>query len=236
MESYLVSSLFHRSLSKWYSCSDYQDTDTFPVSDFFTPLSLLLTQVFKQHSFQHVLLIATDGRVCSVKSMDDPSPESFKIRRYMKIDNRSSLSNLSHVISFLYQLLSIDMEENSISILDTMGLLTFVSNFIQENDLDASEWNKLIRRCLWGVPGFVKDRVKGWKEIRDTILDQFLNKETMKEQEALQFHETMLEHLASCQRMIQRLSDTIGMQDERISWLEEKLVMSCQNKNNLAEE
>jgi len=221
MEAYLMTRLYHHAVTRWYS--DYRERDDkVPIQEFSTALSSLFISIFKHYSLQSILLVASDGKISSVKTMTDPTPLLFKTRRYMKIDNTSSIASISNVISFLYQLLSIDIEQHSISLLDLSGLLQFTIHLLMENECDTTEWMRVIKRHVFGIPPFALNYESEWKEMRDRMLNQLVDHKDLSEIERLNHHEILLEKVNACHRMIQTLLHTISLQDERISWLEQE--------------
>jgi hypothetical protein len=216
MEAYLMTRLYHHAVTRWYSVHRDRD-DKVPIHEFSTALASVFVSIFKHYSIQSILLVASDGKITSVNTMTDPAPLLFKTRRYMKIDNKSSISSISNVIAFLYQLLSIDIEERSISLLDLSGLLQFTIHLLMENECDTTEWTRVIKRHVFGVPPFALNDEVEWKEMRDRMLNQLVDPS---ETERLNHHDLLLEKVNACHRMIQTLLNTISLQDERISWLE----------------
>lgn len=216
MEAYLMTRLYHQAVTRWYT--EYRDRDdTVPIQEFSSALSSVFISIFKHYSLQSILLVASDGKITSVKYMTDPAPLLFKTRRYMKIDNKSSIASIANVIAFLYQLLSIEIEQHSISLLDLSGLLQFTLHLLMENECDTTEWVRIIKRHLFGIPPFAVHYETEWKEMRDRMLNQMVNPSEI---ERLNHHDLLLEKVNSCHRMIQTLLNTISLQDERISWLE----------------
>lgn len=225
MDAYTVTRLYHTALLQWFESTHFQsELDLCPFSDLTSPLSSLFIPVFKNHPFQNILLLASDGRVCSVKSMEEPAPDTFRIRRYMKIDNRSSISSISSVITFLYQLLSIDSESKHISVLDLIGLLKFVQNFILENEAESVEWMRFVRHHLFGAPPFLRDRTSLWKPLRDKVISDMMERDASSE--SILHYEQTLSKFNTCYKMIEQLQGQITFQQERISFLEQVLMDS----------
>lgn len=224
MEAYLCTRLYHQAITKWYTTYRERD-DRIRITDFSTSLAALFVSIFKTYSHQVILLVASDGRITSINTMTDPAPVSFRTRRYMKIDNKSAISSIHHVIAFLYQLLSIEIEQDTISLLDASGLVQFTMNVMMENECDSTEWTRFIQKQLFRIPPFVSDREQEWKTLRDMLLNQVADHKDLSEIERIQHHETLLEKVNACHRMIQTLTQTITLQEERISWLEEKMIL-----------
>ena len=221
MEAYLMTRLYHQAVTRWYT--EYRDRDdTVPIQEFSTALSSVFISIFKHYSLQSILLVASDGTISSVKTMNEPAPLLFKTKRYMKIDNKSSIASIANVISFLYQLLSIEIEHHSISLLDLSGLLQFTLHLLTENECDTTEWNRVIKRHLFGIPPFALHYETEWKEMRDRMLNQVVDHKDLSEIERLNHHDIVLDKVNACHRMIQTLLNTISLQDERISWLEQE--------------
>ena len=233
METYLLSKLYHTTLLQWYKSEHSSDTDLFSIQDLFTPLSSLFIQVFKQYPSHHILLLSSDGKVSTINTVTDPTPELFRSRRFMKIDNKTSISSIHNVITYLYQLLSITVENKMIDVLDMIGLVQFVIYFIMENDVDATEWNKITKKYFFSTPPFLIQRSSLWKEVRDPILKKYtepikeedidINLKNVSQYEAqlLLTQETLLTKLGACHSMISKLCATIEFQDDRITILEE---------------
>ena len=217
MDVYMICRMYHQSLLQWWKNKEDEDDIYIPLKDI--PISSFFTNVFKQFPPQ-ILLISTDGRIGFLSKMDDPTPPDFKIRRYMKMDN--SFLNVSNVLPVLLQLLSITIEDDSISIFDFIGFIQFIISLQTENSHInfSSELTSYLRNQFYNGPDFCKN----WKKMyRDPILNQFFQfkeKEEKEEKEELNSQITLLEHIQSCHNMIHKLSATLTLQDERISWLE----------------
>lgn len=97
---------------------EYQDVN---VNTNEIMLDDLFMVIFKSVPVHHVILLSLEGKMTHVPSMNDPTPDSFRTRHFMKIDNRTYMSSITNVIRVLYQLLSIDME--NMTILDLIGLV-----------------------------------------------------------------------------------------------------------------
>ena len=220
MEAYLLTHLYHRSLSIWYETITYRDA-TLLLSEFSTALSPLLLHLCSQFPVHHVLLLSSDGRIHCAKHMDEPAPPDFRVRRYIKINNTISASSVSHIISYIYQLISIEPDGNTISLLDAIGLIQFVLHLITEHDIDTSEWTKLIRKHLFGIPPFALSYKVEWKKLRNHMLRSIVQPSRVLEVEQLTNQEEMLQRLSSCYHIIETLHNTIQLQEERITWLEE---------------
>lgn len=213
MDVYIICRMYHQSLLQWWK--NKEDDIYIPLKDI--PISSFFTNLFKQFPSQ-ILLISTDGRIGILSKMDDPTPPDFKIRRYMKMDN--SFLDLSNILPVLLQLLSITIEDQSMSIFDFIGFLQFIISIQTENSHInfSSEFTSYVRNQFYNGPDFCNN----WKKIyRDPILNQFFEyKPEQEEKKELDSNISLLEHIQACHRMIKKLSDTLTLQDERISWLE----------------
>lgn len=220
MDSYSVCRFYHSALLTWWNdTKEHTRPDIIiPVNDI--PIASLLIPLFKSYPPSHVLLLSIDGRIGSITRLDDPAPPSFRTRRYMKVENKSSITSIKNVIQVLYQLLSIDIEEQKLSLIDFLGLLQFIINVQTENvtvDVSSVELFTWIRKQFYEGPDCFKHIELDWrKEYRDPIISIFYDQRKL-----ISTYESNLERLNSCYRMIGRLSETISLQDERISWLEE---------------
>jgi len=211
MESFLLSSLYYQCLHVWYQ--KHRDSeDYFHLADFQTTISSLCVAILKQHPYNTIVLIASDGRVTHVSTMNDPAPDTFKTRRYMKVDNRSSLITISTVLTYLFQLLSIDTEDQKLSILDAIGLVQFVIWLLLENEIDASEWSKMVRNHLFRVPPFIGDKTLVWKEVRNQVLKTFLDKEQRTEPDGV--NEAFVQQMESMQSLVTDLRSMVMLQRE----------------------
>ena len=219
MDSYSVCRLYHQALTLWWEDTDNKDY-MIPIKD--VNLSSILIQLCKQYPPNVILLLATDGRITTISKLEDAPPPDFRVRRHMKIDNRSSVASIKNVINVLYQLLSMTIEDNHISLLDFIGLLKFLILVQTENssiDYSSTEIIMYIRKQFYDTPDFLKSTTINWKKLyRDPLLDQFY--QTYQERNYLTSHANMLDKIQSCHRMIEKLCATISLQEERISWLE----------------
>ncbi len=171
--------------------------------------------IFKSVPTHHVILLSLDGKMTHVPTMADPTPESFKTRRFMKIDNRTSLSSVKNVVRVLYQLLSIDAGD--MTVLDLIGLVQFLMSFVSENThvmIDSCLIFSYIKKCLFHGPSFYSNDWK--KKIRDPVLSEYYDSVDHTDR----VHESMLQRLDACHRLIQTLCDTLTLQDERIDRIE----------------
>lgn len=212
--------MYHQSLLQWWK-KEGSDI-SIPLQNI--PFSSFFTNVFKQYP-PHILLLSTDGRIGSILKMEDPIPPDFKIRRYMKMDN--SLLRVSTILPVLFQLLSIDIDDDSITLFDFIGFLQFLISLQTENShihFD-SELTGYLRNQFYNGAGFCPH----WKKkYRDPILRQIFQCTEEKGEENEEVNEkgelvstlSLLEHIQSCHSMIEKLSSTLALQDERISWLE----------------
>lgn len=218
MDAYSVCRFYHSALLTWWNETTERPDIMIPVNDI--PIASLLIPLFKSYPPSHVLLLSIDGKIGSIARLDDPAPISFRTRRYMKVENKSSITSIKNVIQVLYQLLSIDIVDQELSLMDFMGLLQFIINVQTENvtvDVSSVELFIWIRKQFYEGPDCFKRIEIDWKkEYRDPIVGMFYDQRKL-----LSTYETNLHKLTSCHRMIQMLSDTISLQDERISWLEE---------------
>jgi len=220
MEAYVLTHLYHRTLSLWYETPSHRN-ETLPLSDFSTALTSLLLHLCSQFPLHHVLLLSSDGRIHCAKTMDEPAPQTFRVRRYIKINNNVSTSSIGHILSYIYQLLSIESDGVTISLLDTIGITQFVLHVLTEHDINTSEWVTLVRKQLFGIPPFARSYETEWKEHRNHMLQSMIRPTRVLEVEQLTNQEELLQRLGSCYRMIDTLNKTIQLQDERITWLEE---------------
>ena len=213
MDVYTMLRLYHRMLRLCWK--EYQDVN---VNTNEIMLDDLFMVIFKSVPVHHVILLSLDGKMTHVPSMNDPTPESFQTRRFMKIDNRTYMSSVTNVIRVLYQLLSIDME--NMTILDLIGLVQFLMSFVSENThltVDGCVVFSYIRKCVFNGPSFLPDTWK--KEIRDPILSDYYDSVDHTDR----IHESMLQRLDACHRLIKTLCDTLTLQDERIDRIESVL-------------
>ena len=211
MDVYTLLRLYHRMLRHCWKESNSLNIHDIVLDDLFLVL-------FKSVPTHHVILLSLDGKMTHVPTMNDPTPESFKTRRFMKIDNRTSMSSVKNVVRVLYQLLSIDTED--MTVLDLIGLVQFLMSFVSENthlDIERCLIFSHIRKCVFNGPLFYTDNWK--KEIRDPILSEYY--ESVDHTDRI--HESMLKRLDVCHRLIQTLCDTLTLQDERIDRIESLL-------------
>jgi hypothetical protein len=137
------------------------------------------------------------------------------------------------VIPVLFQLLSISIENDQMEILDLIGLIQFIILLYQENptiQLHCTELTLYMKTQFYSCPDFIPNELIWKKKYRDTILSNWFH------QSKDQDHLELLETVHSCHRMIKQLSDTISLQEERISWLEGDLSSLHQHKNDQNEE
>jgi hypothetical protein len=140
------------------------------------------------------------------------------------------MSSIKNVVDVLYQLLSINIEEQStspyISVLDFIGLLTFIISLQTENprvNFSSTEMTTYLCHQFYETPDFLKTESVDWcKTYRDVALADFYN--TDRGRALLTSREKTLDSIHACHRMIETLCATIALQDERISWLEGKSV------------
>jgi hypothetical protein len=206
--------MYHQSLLQWWK-KEGSDI-AIPLKNI--PFLSFFTNVFKQYP-PHILLLSTDGRIGTILKMEDPIPPDFKIRRYMKMDN--SFLRVSTIIPVLFQLLSIDIEDDSITLFDFIGFLQFLISLQTENSHIQfdSELTGYLRNQFYNGVEFCPH----WKKkYRDPILHHFFQCMEEKETETAELvsNLSLLEHIQSCHGMIEKLSATLALQDERISWLE----------------
>jgi len=214
MDVYTILRLYHRMLRHCWkeSCVLNQKIALHELV-----LDDLFIAVFKSVPTHHIILVSLDGKMTHVPTMNDPTPESFKTRRFMKIDNRTSVSSVKNVIRVLYQLLSIDTED--MTVLDLIGLVQFLMSFVSENthvNLDTCLIFSHIKKCLFNGPSFYTD---DWKKIRDPVLSEYYDSADHTDR----VHESMLNRLDACHRLIQTLCDTLTLHDERMDRIESLL-------------
>lgn len=220
MDSYTTLRLFHKMLRVWWTrtevvTKEYESECKIGVSewnidDFFS----ILFQSFPQR----VILLSTDGNTKALLTTTEPTPEAFRKKRFMKIDNRVHASKNASGVFF--QLLSIDVED--VSILDIMGLVQFFISFSNENTIDISSCKIIatIRKHMFQGPSFLNQEV--WKkEIRDPILTDYYD--TFERIDTI--HESMLKRLSSCHAMIHTLCKTIDLFEERMDVFQERIDM-----------
>ncbi len=230
MDAYSICRLYHHALLSWWEESESHDY-SIPVSDI--PLASVLIPLFKHHHPSRIILLASDGKIATLSRMEEASPPDFRIRRYMKVDNKSSISSIKNVVDVLYQLLSIDVDDQtrSISILDFIGLLKFILLLQTENvyiDFSLMEMTSYLRKQLYETPDFLKSENIDWSKMyRDRVIDEFYH--TDRGRDELTSREKTLNSIHACHRMIERLCATIALQDERISWLEGKSIEPDKN-------
>ena len=220
MDSYTITKLYHGALLKWWK-NIKEEPPVCRIKDI--PIESLFMTIFKFYPISKVILLASDGRICCVSSMKDEAPSSFRIRRYMKIDNRTSISSITNVVHVLYQLLSIDPEDTSW--LDAIGIVSFISMLLSENggiEFIGSECIHAMKRQLFNGPdSFVEEEREYWKkEIRDPILHSFYEDSASTQ---LQQHELVLQRMNDTYTMVQRILQIIDLHSERMDNIEETL-------------
>lgn len=212
MDVYTMLRLYHRMLRQcWKDNSIKININEFVLDDLFMVL-------FKSVPVHHVILLSLDGKTTHVPTMNDPTPDSFKTRRFMKIDNRSSMSSIKNVIRVLFQLLSIDTDDTHI--LDLIGLVQFLMSFVSENShlsIEGCLIFSYIKKSLFNGPSFYPDTWK--KEIRDPVLSDYYDSIDHIDH----IHESMLQRLEACHRLIKTLCDTLTLHDERMDGIESLL-------------
>lgn len=214
MDVYTQLRLYHRMVRHCWNES--QDIQRIELQELV--LDDLFIAIFKSVPTHHVILLSLDGKMTHVPTMNDPTPESFKTRRFMKIDNRTSLSSVKNVVRVLYQLLSIDTDD--MTVLDLIGLVQFLMSFVSENThltIDSCLIFSHIKKCLFHGPSFYTDDWK--KKIRDPILSEYYDSVDHTDR----VHESMLNRLDACHRLIQTLCDTLTLHDERMDRIESLL-------------
>jgi hypothetical protein len=221
MEAYVLTHMYHRALQKWYEEKLHREI-TVSILEFTTALSALLVQLCSTYPTNSVLLLSSDGRIHCAKTMDEPAPSDFRVRRYIKIDNKVVSTSISQIVSYIYQLLSIIQEDHTISLLDTIGIVSFVLLLLKENGIEAVEWTKMIRKHIFGIPPFAVHHKDEWKGIQSLLLRQLTDHSSRTlEVEHLVNQESLLQQLSQCYRMVDTLHKTIQMQEERIRILED---------------
>jgi len=146
--------------------------------------------------------------------MDHPPPPHYSSKRYMKIDNRTSMSSIKNVIQVLYQLLSIDSED--VGWIDIIGLVQFMLLVLESVDISIQfEVEQSIKRQLFQGPDSLQwEEKEEWKEIRKGILDKFYNEPVIEkgisEKVWLEEKESLQNQLRSCYEMIRKLMDVMN--------------------------
>jgi hypothetical protein len=220
MDSYTICRLYHQSLMKWFKNTENSSEQMISISDI--PLESIFIMIFKNHPSHKVILISCDGKIKCLDKIDDPVPSPFKIRKYMKIDNKTSISSIKNVIEVFYQLINIEYE-NEINIIDMLGLLQFLINIQFENP--TFSWNQtecitIIRQHFINGPHFITESI--WKkEYREPILSQFF---TGNHVDNIDLYENQLSQLLDCYKLIDKLSKTIDLYETRISTLEDIII------------
>ena len=169
MDSYALSRLYHQCLTKWWLENDSDDIMISMDDIQLEPIFHLLFKKFPVHKY---ILIAVDGKItCS--DQDEIIP-SFRSRKYMKVYNKTSTSSMNHIMKTFFELLSIDLSESVLNVLDFMGLLQFMISFQLENQIDLSDTHFIsyVRISFSQGPFFVKEEI--WrKKYRDPLLQSF---------------------------------------------------------------
>ena len=233
MDVYTATRLYKKVLVNWWEEADEEQKDTVRVRVHDIPIESLFILLFRMHPTTKILLIASDGCIQTIQQMDEPTPSSFRMKRFMKIDNKTSISSVKNVINVLYQLLSITVDsQGEISILDWIGLVQFFLLLYTEQFINVSTCDLFIyfQRSL-----FICEGVKGidepkWKELRNRVLSNFYEsttqvKDELPRSESMYFimYETLLEKMRAVYPMIQKLSDTIDLQNERIEHVDTRI-------------
>ena len=242
MDVYTATRLYKKVLVLWWehATDEQKETVLIRVSDI--PIESIFILLFRMYPITKILLIASDGTIQTINNMDDPTPQSFRLKRFMKIDNKTSISSVKNVIQVLYQLLSITVENNEVTILDWIGLVQFFLLLHTEQFINVSSCELFIyfQRSLF----IYNECIKGisetkWKELRNKVLSEFYestaNKQQDKEQEQHEntcnheklyylMYESLLNRMNSMNHCIKKLSDTIDIQINNIEQLEARFL------------
>jgi len=149
--------------------------------------------------------------------MDHPPPPHYASKRYMKIDNRTSISSIKNVIQVLYQLLSIDSED--VGWIDIIGLVQFMLLVLESFDINVQvDVEQSIKRQLFQGPDSLQwDEKEEWKVIKKSVLDKFYESrhEGISETVWLEEKESLHQQLRSCYDMIKRLMEVMDQYEHR---------------------
>jgi hypothetical protein len=213
MDVYTSLRLYHRILKQWWKEDEQRCEIMIPLQTI--PIESVLLALFKTFPTNKILLLSSDGKIHVLNHIDEPIPKTFKARRSMKIDNKTSVASIKNVMNVLYQLLSIDIEDQKISLMDWIGLVQFIISLMNEQHIPHCELFTYFQQAIFkGSDEFDPTR---WKKIRDEILACFFDTNE------LEVKESMLQRLNSLYPLIEKLSKMIDFQNERIEYLESKL-------------
>jgi len=239
MDVYTATRLYKKVLVHWWEEADEEQKEAVRVRVTDIPIESIFILLFRMHPVTKILLIASDGCIQTIQHMDDPTPASFRNKRFMKIDNKTSISSVKNVTNVLYQLLSITVDTSGeISILDWIGLVQFFLLLHTEQFINVSTCDLFIyfQRSLFicneGIKGIEETR---WKELRNRVLSNFYEstsnqgksdeREELPSSESMYFimYESLLEKMCAIYPIIQKLSMTIDLQNEEIERVDSRV-------------
>lgn len=233
MDVYTATRLYKKVLVHWWeeASEDQKENVTISLADI--PIESLFILLFRTYPITKSLLIASDGQIQVMNHMDDPTPATFRLKRFMKIDNKTSISSVKNVIQVLYQLLSISVENSAISILDWIGLIQFFILLHTEQFINVATCELFLyfQRNL-----FIRNEsIKGieettWKTLRNRVLTEFYESTSKQATECRHetlyylMYESLLTRMNTVYPLLQKLSDTIDLQQQHLNEMEERML------------
>lgn len=214
MDYYTVTRLYHKAMQQWWSIAE--DRDEYQVEITELGLESLFSQLFSSFPSTVIILLSSNGKVSICKSMEETPPRLFRTCRYMKIDNQTSSSSMSSIMNVFYQLMSIDTSE-PLCIMDYIALLKYIMLLISEHmNIDFSMCSCFVtfRRSLFQGPDFLPDKEAWKRQIRDPLLTLFFDSDT--EKALVRHQEISLGKLHECYVLIEKLTQTIELHEERM--------------------
>lgn len=213
MDHYTIIRLYHQALQRWWTKTIEKDNYTIAYID----LESIFIHIFKSFPTTKILLLSSNGKCTTVSTMEETPPSLFRKYRYMKIDNKTSLSSIKNVIPVFYQLLSIDINE-TLSVLDILALIKWIQLLMSETMIDftSCDFFVFIRKQFYHGPDFLPELEKeSWKkEIRDPILTCFYEKDI--ELICLKKNEMHLVQLQECYQLLEKINKTLTLHEERM--------------------
>ena len=240
MDSYTVLRTYSNVLLKVWNETPSPEKYRVNTAEF--SISPIVAEVLKKFEQHRYVLLSNDGHLHGIDSMNSSVPEFFKNKRYMKSNPRASIRD---VIKVLYNLLSVQEVDQTISLNELITLLHFVIALQVEND-DAlsvlpAEFAKYIRKQLFHCPSFFDDE-KLWKrKYRDPAVLAFyecgnhvesLSKQ-LREQESLL--ESQASSLISLRQALNSQQDSSKSLSNVVSSLNEDHHALHQHHNSLAD-
>jgi len=226
MDAYTVCRLYHQALSEWWTDHELASEQMVPLSE--CPLESIFETLFQTYSMSTTMLVASDGKVACLSLASDVPPASFKSKRYMKIETKTARASMKNIIRVFYQLMSIDADQDSFTMMDMMGLLQFVLQLVLEQS--EVSWNQtacigLFRKRFVNGPVFL-DETTWKKKYREPILKRFFEEDPRTHavhRDVYQFHETNIEQITGCHQLIQTLHLTMDEFGKRMDQFDERL-------------